>query len=231
MTIEACRQHRRLMALGAFALAWAVRCGGYEPGIEVQVALRPQIPVQSILTDHGYRVRLESIRLQVGSVRLIPCAGTLSKLKTMLTTTAYAHHVDVHPDQGEGTEALYLLHANGHPMPITTLRPPPGHYCYAEITLGPGRDSATSEGLTIHGQAEREGQSQDFEWHLPESLPLALQLRPRLQLTAQTLETQLIFDFEQSRLLDGHDFFNTAEPPDLSGRLRRALNPPNLEIL
>ncbi len=229
MTTDRPRPHRWAMALGAFALVWAARCGGYERGIEVQVALRPEVPVQSILTDRGYRVSLESISLRVASVRLVPCQSLLTYLQVMLDSTAYAHHVDVDPEQGEGSGALLLLHANGAPMPITTLRPPPGTYCYAELTLGP--DSADTLGLSMRGQAQRDGRAEDFEWTLRQSAPVALKLEPPLQLSAEALDGQLIFDLEQSRLLDDHDFFAHLEPSDLSARLRRALNIFNLETL
>jgi len=229
MTTDRAGEHRWAMALSAFALVWAARCGGYERGIEVQVALRPEVPVQSILTDRGYRVSLEAISLRIASVRLVPCQSLLTHLQGMLDSTAYAHHVDVDPEQGEGSGALLLLHANGAPMPITTLRPPPGTYCYAELTLGP--DGPDTLGLSMHGQAQRDGRTEDFEWTLRQSAPIAMKLEPRLQLNAEALDTLLIFDLEQSRLLDGYDFFSTLESPNLSARLRRALNLFNLETL
>lgn len=210
------------LAVGAFALVLGARCGDYERGIEVQVDLRPQAPVQSIVTDLSYRVSLEMITVRVASVRLVPCPNYARRWQNLLNSTAYAHHVDVSPDQGEGHAALHLLEANGTPLPITTLRPPPGKYCHAELTLGPIQ-TQSEPGMQIKGQAERDGRTRTFDWQINQSPPMTFVIAPALEVSADMLDAQLIFDLDQALLFDGHDFMAHPETHDLSARMRAAL--------
>lgn len=218
------------LGLGAFALVMLARCGGYDPGIEVQVALRSPAPVQSILTDRGYRVHLDVLAAEVASVRLVPCSGPLVQLRDLLMSTAYAHHVDVSPDQGEGSGTLHLLEANGNPVVITTLRPPPGNYCAAELSLAPATLVPGASGLRVVGTAERQGQTYAFDWRLEQSPLLTFKLSKSLVLSESSLNAQLIFDLDPSRLLDGYEFSTAAPGPPLDTGVRSALQLSHPEI-
>lgn len=200
---------RPAAALGLAVLVATGRCGGYTPGIEVAVALQAPAPTLGFDTDRGVRIHLEEAVVRVASVRLIACPAAVAEtLQGALSSLAYAHHVDTSPDQGEGAAPLDLLHANGVPIPVTTLRPPPGRYCHMEVVLGPPEDALDAPAVTMSGVT---GAGAPFRYATSAVAQVVLPMTPPVALSAQDMQAELTVFVDQRRWFDGQDLTTSAE--------------------
>ncbi|MCA9555609.1 MAG: hypothetical protein KC933_36605 [Myxococcales bacterium] len=194
---------RAALALGVAALLFTGRCGGYTSGIEVVVALRPQAPTLGFTTDLGHTVRLDQAVVRVSSLRLVPCAPSVAEaLMAAASSVAFAHHVDTSPDQGEGAAPLDILHANGTPIPVTTLRPPPGRYCQVELVFGPPEDEPYAAAVRLEGAFET---GAAFTYLSPAVAQVVLPIAPALELSAEHMQAELTILADQRRWLDGQE--------------------------
>ena len=210
-------------ALGLTLLLATGRCGGYAPGIEVRVALQAQAPTLGFDTDRGVRVHLEEAVVRVASVRLVACSPTVGALlQAGLSSVAYAHHVDTSPDQGEGAAPLDLLHANGVPIPVTTLRPPPGRYCQVQVGLGPPEDAPDAPAVSLSGATEA---GASFRYASPAVAQVFLPINPPVVLSAEQMQVELTVLVDQRRWLDGQDLAAPAalDPATLRHNITRSL--------
>jgi hypothetical protein len=223
-------ERRAVAAAGLVFFLGTGRCGGYTPGIEVAVALQAPAPTLGFDTDLGFRVHLDEAVLQVASVRLLACAPTLTeRAQAALTSLAYAHHVDLSPDQAEGGAPLDLLHANGAPMAVATLRPPPGRYCHAELVLGPTEAAPEAAAVRLSG-ATADGIA--LRYLAPAALRFVLPVAPALALSDAQRQAELTILVDPRRWLDGQALSSgrALDPATFHTQLARSLRLRSQEV-
>ena len=203
------------------------RCGsGYEPGIEVQVALQAAPSTLAFQTDLGFEIRLEEAVLSIASLELIPCAaGTqvtfLERLLPRGPSTAWAH-IDEQPTASDAVLPLDALHSGGLAVVAAILRPPPGRYCELRVSLAANdvpaapppsstAEEAPANGLRMRGTARRDGSDYAFSVDAGADRSVRAPLSEVLDLSADRLNGAITLFVDQRRWLDGIDFAHATD--------------------
>lgn len=224
MTSEALvRAGRRTLAVSVFAGAFVGlgRCGGYEPGIEVELALQAAPATSAFDTDLGFRIRLEEAMLMIDSLELVRCSPVARRAPSradphsgpgpgprwsQLTIAKAWAHVDEHPTATGAVPRLNAMHSTGAPVEAGILRPPPGRYCALRVTPPP--DSAV---LHVRGTAVDVDSEHAFDIEAPTDQSIEIPLTEALVLSATKRSAGLVIVIDQHRWLDGIDFDQTDE--------------------
>lgn len=218
----------RASGLLVFALAFLGlgRCGGYEPGIEVSMALRAAPSTLAFRTDMGFEVRLEEAVLWIDSLELLPCDTVARRLPSGIffaIPRAFAH-VDEEPTASKTVPLLDALHSGGLSVEAATLRPPPGRYCGLGVVLKDAAVDAEAVGLHLRGSARRDGSDHGFSVLTTASKQTAeVPFEEPLELSADRRTAALTLVVDQRRWLDGIDFETLPEEDQRSRVMQNVL--------
>jgi hypothetical protein len=146
--------------LASGVLLWALTgCGWREEGLRLHLEIahhaergvRLEGGLRSFTTDRGELITLSRAYLTVSSVELIPCpAPSAWRWLRQLSPvgTAYAHS-ESNPRRLGTPHVSSLERADGEPLELGTVHPPPATYCRALVVLGPA--DADAEGAPLEG--------------------------------------------------------------------------------
>lgn len=222
MTFEAAPRRRALCWSVAFGLAFVglERCGGYEPGIEVQVALQAAPSTLSFESDLGFAISLEEAVLAIDSLELIACSPSASAatLEFLSMRSAYAH-VEERPTASDTVTPLDALHSGGLAVVATVLRPPPGRYCSMRVVLKGTERTSEAVGLRVRGTARRAGTDHGFDMAAYGGRSVEAPLSETLVLSATNLTAAVTLVADQRRWLDGINFERDASEEDRRARV------------
>ncbi len=228
---------KKTLASWLLLTALGAACGMREEGIRFHLALdfrparetRAEGTARQFLNDRGDRITLTRARVTLSSVEIHPCAtsGAWRWLRALSPVgTAHAH--------SEGTpRRLGIPHINGleladgEPVALGTLRPPPGRYCRAHLVFAPA--DADAEGLARHGDMEGRTLMLEGEWipagggaprrfHVESDGVFNAEVSlDGVDLSEDTLEAGRTLHLTYDRLLDGVDL----AAPDVSEQVLR----------
>ena len=143
-----------LLVLGA--------CGAREEGVRLhlQLALRPALaasaegPVRQFTTAQGEHITLRRASLTLHSVEIFPCEPSAAwRWLRALSPIGTAHaHSEGSPRRLGTPHVSGLERADGEPLVLGTLHPPPGRYCRARLVFAPA--DADAEGLATWSDME-----------------------------------------------------------------------------
>lgn len=168
----------RWRAAAILAALLALHCVGYDPGLELELALRAEPVPQAMETPEGGWLRLAAAEVRFDGAELVACADEGEAPLAALLAELGPERARAHGLEASG-EAMVLtvdaLHGTGAPVVAGTLRPLPGRYCALRVHL--------AEGLHLAGEREAPGdraapfdvaspEPRDVE--LPFDAPLAL---------------------------------------------------------
>ena len=129
---------RSEVLVGAIVLALALpHCMASTDGIEVDVAYEAAAMPQAVLTDMGYRVKLDRALIALGQVELLECDNSARQLWRLFVPGRARAHEESTPTSLGIPMIIDLMESSGEALFAGTLRPPPGRYCGIRVVGAP----------------------------------------------------------------------------------------------
>ena len=159
-------------ALAWLALLLVCACGSREVGTQLHLTLdfqparaaRTEDGSRHFLNDRGDGIRLTRARVTLSSVEIAACQTSAAwRWLRALSPVGTAHAHSASNPQRLGTPHVSgLERADGEPLALGTLEPPPGRYCRAHLVFAPA--DADAEGLARHADMEGRTVVLEGEW-------------------------------------------------------------------
>jgi hypothetical protein len=226
--------------LASGVLLWALTgCGWREEGMRLTLGLahhaergvRIESGSRAFTTDRGELITLSRAYLTVSSVELIPCpAPSAWRWLRQLSPvgTAYAHS-EPNPRRLGTPHVISLERADGEPLELGTVRPPPATYCRALVVFAPAdadaegelpRGGMTGKTLLLEGTAAAAAGEPARPFFLESNASATVELPlEALRLSEESPESRQLMTLAYDRWLDG---LSPLEPGAASQALRNA---------